>query len=749
MRYIYLLIASLCYSPFCGASFDISCEDNGGKLTPEIQQIESDGCSEGLSGNYFLNPYNDTRINLLLLLEDLKISSLDILPAKTDDIHITAYEIPFYYTQIFDAKNPPPPTIPTEAEISGEAPTITNSPENTSFTNLAKQLGISDETLNTTAYSLQGYKEAHCISNNINAVAQFFTVLNATTIPAEEKHLLAEARLSLANLCQLSPSTVTILNINVINPLAQAMAIYLQGVNAFYSSDFTSAETEFNKLINQENTWLKETALYMLGRVALNQLDETKTEERFNAYLKQYPEGIYAESAQGLFRRLYKLTKNQNKLTQALTQIAQSQQTTSTEQLINLIDEVEHNLFFPYSEEIPTDTSYLANMRDVIKWNPSIFTAVAILTRMRTMEGESAQSIPATELQTLQATFAQANLTDLYTYLLLADSYFIQKNYADVISKTNTLTLKNPINNLTFSTFILRALAFEKLQQLDKAVTIYLDLFKHTEHPIQKRQLQLALAYHYEYRGKIKAVFASDSLVTDKHLRHLLIQRVASASLLEELLNASHIEAQSKSVALKTLLFKLLQHNQYNEFLRIYQQYPIDNYPSFPELAHFQWTGETPKNAEIEDSDIPYTCPSLQKAVQTLAKNNTDAHALNCVGEFFRLFFYYDFADIFPFYNVTHSASNKPPRYLGETSDNFTGKAYSRLDYSLAVIDNPKAPKDAKAYALYRAINCFATSGENHCGQQKIAKEQRANWFRTLKGKYKESIWAERQKYYW
>jgi hypothetical protein len=46
-------------------------------------------------------------------------------------------------------------------------------------------------------------------------------------------------------------------------------------------------------------------------------------------------------------------------------------------------------------------------------------------------------------------------------------------------------------------------------------------------------------------------------------------------------------------------------------------------------------------------------------------------------------------------------------------------------------------------------MNCFASSGYNHCGSQDIPKEVRAVWFKRLKSEYKNTAWAQGQKYFW
>jgi hypothetical protein len=86
---------------------------------------------------------------------------------------------------------------------------------------------------------------------------------------------------------------------------------------------------------------------------------------------------------------------------------------------------------------------------------------------------------------------------------------------------------------------------------------------------------------------------------------------------------------------------------------------------------------------------------------------------------------------------------------LKTESDGFTGKTYTSMDLYLEVIGLPHAKDDVKAYALHRALNCHASSGNNHCGRQVIPLAQREAWFHLLKTVYKDTVWAKQQKYYW
>jgi TolA-binding protein len=705
------------------ASFDFNCSDNAEMLTVELQTGDVQNCAGGLAGTYLLNPYNDSRINLLLLLEDAHLASFDLRAALTspDLPNMLSYEIPFRQDALINSKPPTPP-------ISQPAtpPSVPELP----LDKKAQALGVETALIEKSLVKLGSYQSGHCVSNNAQAVQQFFDVLNASSLAADEKRALATARLQLAGVC--ADKTMPPVEIVVNSPAAKELASYVRGAASFYNEDFKNAETEFKALLNSTQPWLKETATYLLGRIFLNDYNGSQAEAQFKNYLAQYPKGLYSESAQGLFRRVYWLDSNIAALSKSFMETVNDakQHPLSNEEVLGLANEIDAYLFFPMTDN-PKISSILAKPT----WDAPLLSAVAVLTQMR--NGATNKTAIST-LPEKQAVFAQAGLSDVYDYLLRAEEFFTQHDYAAVIQHTPS-AVNAPLSNVAFSSFSLRALSHEALKQWEAGEKIWLSLLEHSQHPIHQRQLQLALALNYEKSGRLARVFAENSRVTDKRLQRLLIERSTPPDLLEKVLNQAHTAPEIKAMALKTLLLKNLIHTHYSDFLRVYQKYPSKNYPELKELQHFQWAGQ---------GEPEYVCPTLLNSVHTLSRKSDDALALNCVSEFLRLFFYYDYYTPFTYYKNTARA-NSHNYYLGERPDLFKDKAYNCLDFYLAVINNPKAEAIAKAFALSRALNCFATSGNNHCGTQPVEKSQRVAWFKLLKSTYKSSVWAEQQKYYW
>ncbi|GHC92419.1 hypothetical protein [Novosphingobium pokkalii] len=96
---------------------------------------------------------------------------------------------------------------------------------------------------------------------------------------------------------------------------------------------------------------------------------------------------------------------------------------------------------------------------------------------------------------------------------------------------------------------------------------------------------------------------------------------------------------------------------------------------------------------------------------------------------------------------------------LGRGKDQFPGKPLSRDAIYATIIADKAAPADLRAYALYRAVMCYAPSGYNGCSgpatdyaamqAQQVPKAQRKAWYDELKARYPASRWAKSLRYYW
>jgi hypothetical protein len=132
-------------------------------------------------------------------------------------------------------------------------------------------------------------------------------------------------------------------------------------------------------------------------------------------------------------------------------------------------------------------------------------------------------------------------------------------------------------------------------------------------------------------------------------------------------------------------------------------------------------------------------CPGLKRLALDLAAAPGSAHARLCLADFFR-------ANGFDQFELDHQPSRQD---LGGTKTLFAGPVYSRLETYKSIVADPKAAGDDKAYALFRAVNCYAPSGNNTCGGTEVDKSVRKSWFTRLKSDYPKSRWASELRYYW
>ena len=121
-----------------------------------------------------------------------------------------------------------------------------------------------------------------------------------------------------------------------------------------------------------------------------------------------------------------------------------------------------------------------------------------------------------------------------------------------------------------------------------------------------------------------------------------------------------------------------------------------------------------------------------------------------CVGDFWRLNGFDGFA--------LHTAGDGA-NVLGNVPDLFPGKASYRDAIYAAIIADKAAAPDLRAYALYRAVRCYAPSGYNGCaGPARTTAELEAaqvplavrkGWYDELKKRYPQSQWAKALRFYW
>lgn len=750
---------------------------NALSASPGIHACGGDGCTEWcgeLPNVYFLRPGNDTRANLALILEDLQVLRL---PDK---------DIPFHYSAFAEQDPQAVPTPPADqgqpnlselaagvgispAEFAQDLSRARADAEGRCVSNSAKTVAqfwqVLVEAKDIAAPEKKALAEARLrLLGRCDKLAADWTgpQLASAAAQAYADYLRATAYFYAGKFDDLTKDAAPPPPPPPPEPwakrLMRSLVEWLADFWGFFGKHASSAPvppaapqpppvTSFKVLATSPQPWVREASTYMLGRVYLNQAQQgfqpyssqakpdkarlAQAKEQFKTYLAAYPAGLYAESAQGLFRKIDWLDENYAGLAQAYGGQLDSfrRQVPGNEELLAFIDELESK--YP-----------LNRMDEDFAWDKPILASLGTLLVMRSPSPYQAQDIKPVEtylptaLAAHEENYSQAGLAGLHGYLRLAYSFYIERDFAKVVKSSDAFPAEDGLSNVAFSAQVLRGLSLGAQKHWDGAEKLWLELAKHTQKPGHKIQLQWLLALTWREQGRLDKLYAVNSAVSQQSILDVFMGS-ASPALLEMISKSPRFPELSRRMAGNILWSGLLRHRQYGELSRIVKTSKIP-----------------PDNARNALDGEGYACPEVKDIMGGLAKNPKSPALLNCYGVLLDQLYLpsarwpeWEDAGL----GVYQLEAYYPAGQAGlkTKADSFGGKTYNSLDLYMEVINLPQAKGEAQAYALHRATNCFATTGSNRCGSQDIPLEQRAAWFRKLKTVYQDTPWAQQQKYYW
>lgn len=566
----------------------------------------------------------------------------------------------------------------------------------------------------------------------------------ASDLPPDERTILFAARKALTPTCAENGNAAAAAVDNGTQHLrstsGQAFATYLRGATAFYEGRFDDAVTAFSSLKGSAVPWLADTAAYMVARVELNRMQAgafdqygdfqgstkvdqqaaTRAEASLNAYLHDHPKGQYAVSARGLLRRVNWVAGRTDKLAAQYAELLAMPPATRGISDDALAEEIDNKLFQQLTPQMTSDPTLLA---------------VIDLMRMReTFPAEKKASIGLDELEAQRPAFGAAS--PLFDYLLAVHAFYIDHDNAAVLKLLPDATKRRDGDNLWFSRQLLRGFALEAAGDRN-ARGFWIELHPGARNSLERSAIDLALAMHDERHGRVQDVFAAASPVKSPVIRETLLTKVAYAALLRQQSRDPAVPEREREMALLTLLYKDVTRGDYSGFLTDIASVPSDasvggsvipGGDGYPPLGVFTQT-KMP-------SDIG--CPALRTTVETLARHSNSPRARLCLAEFLRANPYFGSLDV-----------QLPKDQLGGTASLFPGTPTTRAAIYQAVIADARAPAADKAYALFRAINCYAPSGANECGDAAVPLAQRKAWYTRLKKDYPSSPWAKELRYWW
>ncbi len=686
---------------------------------PQWRVVQQD--PNGCSNVTMLSPGNDTRSNMLMLLADRR-GVAGALPKPDPDKENSEY-------RFFDeGRRWPMMRWYQMSELFGAM----DRPDDNSYDN------------------------GTLCSSNVSGAGGFnAAVKSAKGLSEAERASLIKARQALRDECKLvngSSDPLALLEPSMISAPAKSFYAYLRGAAYFYAGDNAAAGAQFVLSAKSDNAWVKEAAHFMDARIALlllrdaaigeyGSFDRSKViepgfaknaEASLSEYLAKYPKGAYRNSAKGLMRRAYWLSNNKAKLAGEYAPLLASRTALGGPLSdIDLIHEIDLKLL-PLAEA------------QAVK--DPILHAARALAMMRSngyydMGDDAAgnsdkHTLTRAKLETMRPDFAGA--PDLYGYLDASFAFHVEKNPSAVLKLIPDSARQSSYTYLQFSRQMLRGLALVALKDKN-AGGFWAELAGGVTNPVQRDLLDLAIAMHAERNGGLDQVFGSNTLVKNPRVREVLLKYSASSAILRRAAQDTAAPQDERDIARFTLLYKQLTRGQYSGFINDLTLIPANAPQKSTEYAQPGGSHFESGIFRGQGSHEKFPCPSLPETAKRLAAAPKSANALLCLADFLRVKGFDQ--------NSIDAAQDKDE--LGGGPSMFPGKPFSRLDLYRGVIADPNSAANDKAYALYRAVRCYAPSRYNSCGGAGASEVQRKAWFMQLKRDYPKSIWAQELTYYW
>ena len=683
-----LLVIFAAFAALFSASLAHASGDSGCESTMKVFFNSFSGCdSMGL-----LSPGNDTRVNLVFLLADRQAQKVTIVRPSPN--------------------GSPRPSDFTPSDWGGFSASL-----------------ATDYTGQDSNSSGEG---TVCVSDAKGRADFVAAVAADKDVTDSEKASLNTARQTLICTDGTSKGAAAPVAGGVQSTNAKDFAAYLAAVIKFYQVSHVDA-TDFAALANSPQPWVREAARYMQARVALlaaqaeaftdygtlqkDKIDQTKVKaakEALEGYLKDFPQGAYAASATGLLRRAAWLSGDAGEQLNAYSKLLAK--TEVNDASLALISELDLKL--------PTE-AYLVEGAD------PVFLAVGDLRQMREELDDNNKPKPGMAADVIESQKPRfAGQEDLFSYLLAARAWFVDKDAAAVLKLLPEKAPAADLGYVEFSRQLLRAAALDAGG--DKAArAAYVALFPFAKQAYQRATLELALAMSDERGKNISAVFAPDSFIKEPLIREQVLNYVVGPILLRQQATAKDVPQEERETALYRLFSRDLVQGHFKGFLEDIKLLPPKPGPDAngnvnDKFQAFRWEG----------SKDGYACPDLVGIAHRLVANEKDVQCRLCLGDFFRV-------------TGTGDIGSIDKDALGGTGTLFAGAPLARHDFYTDIMKSPAATRDDRAYALFRAVHCYEPAHANDCGGRDVELPVRKAWHDELKAKYGDTSWAKELHYYW
>ncbi len=531
------------------------------------------------------------------------------------------------------------------------------------------------------------------------------------------------------------------------SPEAAEFGTYLAGAAAFYIGDWDAARTRFAELRGAKDPWVRETALYMVARselgaanaVALDEwgfFDPDKADRpaaqragrAFAAYLEAYPAGRYTASAAGLVRRAEWLEgaigTQGAAYARAVAAVNPAEPATA-----DLLDEIDNKFLFDAGAGQAIEGPWLLAMHDLLRMRQS--------SEPPGIEEYDRHGLPlltAEELARQEGAFA--GQPQLYAFLKANHAFYVERDYRAVLRLLPDDARKPAYTPLQFSGQVLRGMALAELGDRNEA-GFWQELIGGAKGLYQRSTVELGLALNWERSGQLANVFAAGSPIGNARIRAILLEHSAGPEILRGVVADAGRPREERDLAAYVLLYKELSRASYaaaaRDLAQVRSDAPLESYSDETQQA------QTPLGLFVRGGfSDGYACPVLRDTVARLAGNPRDVKGRLCLGDFLRLNGFDDsYLDFAPDKGELGSFLAYP------------GARIPRSRFYAEIIAEPGVAREDRAYALYRAVYCYAPSRYNTCGGEDVPEAQRQAWFRRLKGEFADTRWGREIEYYW
>lgn len=659
----------------------------------------------GCNGRAALAPGNDSRVNLLLLIRDKAGQGTVGLSYPKGEWEERGYGATFFDWPFLKSTYYPVPEA-AESSYAGSR---------------CQSIAATDGSFKAALGAAKGLSEA-------------------------ERGLLGAARARLAQTCD-HAENVAVWPDGVSSAAGREFLDYLKAADAFYAGRWDEAVQGFAALGGAKDGWVREAAIYMTARTAINVAQEKAFDEwgsfagkdkvdqptiqaarkALEAYLAAWPKGRYADSARGLIRRTLWLSGDLAGLAAEYERAAVSV-AAGKRDAAELVDEIDSKLIMAEGADKAAATPMMLAAFDLMAMRPGWSSD---------NDKPAPPNMPASVIEGQKAAFAGNEA--LYSFLLASQAYYVAGDMKKVLALLPDDARAKSYSPLAFSRQVLRGMALAALG--DRNETGFWKELIGGAAPMHQRPLaELGLAMSLERSGKLGEIFAPGSLVSDPTIREILLQSSAGPELLRASARDTARPQHERDVALFTLLYKQLSRGRYGAFA---DDVALVRKGASKEtwLYNFQVQDEVPVGlfsfGRFADG---FACPAIAQTARALNANKADFKAQLCLGDFLRLN---------GFDNTTFLDDRPGEDVLGGRANDFPGKPLARAQIYQSIIANRAAPADVRAYALYRAVYCYAPGGNNSCGGEDVDPAVRKGWYNQLKKDYPVSPWAKKLRFFW